>query len=123
MSEIIRKDVNEEWAHAGIVKAGDFCFLNYCAGKVGGTVEEQINGAFDEMERRLALFDLTLKNVVHMDCLFRDVWNIPIMEQVIKERFDGAYPARKSIQTEFAHRGGPDGLQFQVDAVAYCPEK
>ena len=123
MSEIIRRDINEEWAHAGIVKAGDFCFLNYCAGKVGGTVEEQINAAFDEMERRLALFDLTLKNVVHMDCLFRDVWNIPIMEQVIKERFDGAYPTRKSIQTEFAHKGGPDGLQFQVDAVAYCPEK
>ena len=123
MSEIIRKDINEEWAHAGIIKAGDFCFLNYCAGKVGGTVEEQINDAFDEMERRLALFDLTLKNVVHMDCLFRDVWNIPIMEQVIKERFDGAYPTRKSIQTEFAHRGGTDGLHFQVDAVAYCPGK
>lgn len=123
MSEIIRKDVNEEWAHAGVIKAGDFCFLNYCAGKVGGTVEEQIDGAFDEMERRLALFDLTLKNVVHMDCLFRDVWNIPIMEQVIKERFDGAYPTRKSIQTEFAHSGGPDGLHFQVDAVAYCPGK
>ena len=123
MSEIIRKDVNEEWAHAGVIKAGDFCFLNYCAGKVGGTVEEQINAAFDEMERRLALFDLTLKNVVHMDCLFRDVWNIPIMEQVIKERFDGAYPTRKSIQTEFAHSGGPDGLHFQVDAVAYCPGK
>lgn len=123
MSEIIRKDINEEWAHAGVIKAGDFCFLNYCAGKVGGTVEEQINAAFDEMERRLALFDLTLKNVVHMDCLFRDVWNIPIMEQVIKERFDGAYPTRKSIQTEFAHSGGPDGLHFQVDAVAYCPGK
>lgn len=123
MSEIIRKDVNEEWAHAGVIKAGDFCFLNYCAGKVGGTVEEQINAAFDEMERRLALFDLTLKNVVHMDCLFRDVWNIPIMEQVIKERFDGVYPTRKSIQTEFAHSGGPDGLHFQVDAVAYCPGK
>ena len=23
MSEIIRKDVNEEWAHSGIIKAGD----------------------------------------------------------------------------------------------------
>lgn len=123
MNEIIRKDINAEWAHAGIIKAGNFCFLNYCAGKIGGTVEEQVNAAFDEMERRLALFDLTLESVVHMDCLFRDVWNIPIMEQVIKERFHGAYPTRKSIQTEFAHRGGPVGLQFQVDAIAYCPEK
>lgn len=120
MGDIVRKDVNEEWAHSGIVKAGDFCFLNYCAGNVGGTVEEQINGAFDEMERRLAMFGLGLEDVVQMDCLFRDVWNIPVMEKVIKQRFNGKYPVRKSIQTEFAHVGGQDGLLFQADAVAYC---
>ena len=45
MSEIIRKDVNEEWAHTGILKAGDFYYINYCAGNVGGTIDEQINGA------------------------------------------------------------------------------
>lgn len=117
---IERYDVNEEWAHTGIIRAGDFCFLNYCVGNVGGTVEEQINGAFDEMEKRLAFVGLTLENVVQMDCLFRDVWNIPIMEKVIKERFNGKYPVRKSIQTEFAHRGGEGGLLFQADAVAYC---
>lgn len=33
---IERYDVNEEWAHCGIIKAGDFCFLNYCVGNVGG---------------------------------------------------------------------------------------
>lgn len=120
MNEIIRKDVNEEWAHSGIIKAGDFCFLGYCAGNVGGTIEEQVNGAFDQMEQRLALFGLTLENVVQMDCLFRDVWNIPVMEKVIKERFHRKYPVRKSIQTEFAHTGGENGLLFQVDAVAYC---
>ena len=120
MSAIERYDVNEQWAHSGVVKAGDFCFLSYCVGNIGGTVEQQINGAFDDMERRLALVGLTLEHVVQMDCLFRDVWNIPVMEQVIRERFRGKYPARKSIQTNFAHIGGPDGLQFQVDAVAYC---
>ncbi|MBQ4485894.1 MAG: RidA family protein [Oscillospiraceae bacterium] len=120
MSEIIRRDISEEWAHSGIIKAGDYCFLSYCVGNIGGTVEEQINGAFDEMERRLAIFDLTLENVVQMDCLFRDVWNIPVMEKVIKERFNGKYPVRKSIQTEFAHVGGGSGLHFQADAVAYC---
>ena len=83
-------------------------------------MEEQINGAFDQMESRLALFGLTLDSVVHMDCLFRDIWNIPVMEKVIKERFRGHYPSRKSIQTEFAHVGGKEGLQFQADAVAYC---
>lgn len=119
MSDIIRMDINEDWAHAGIIKAGDFYFLGYCAGNVGGTIEEQINGAFNQMEERLALFGLTLENVIQMDCLFRDVWNIPIMEKVIKERFDGKYPVRKSIQTNFADKGGEHGLCFQVDGVAY----
>ncbi len=120
MSGIIRKEINEDWAHTGIIKAGDYCFLSYCVGNIGGTIEEQINGAFDQMEKRLALFDLTLESVVHMDCLFRDVWNIPVMERIIKERFHGKYPARKSIQTNFAHVGGENGLQFQADAIAYC---
>ena len=120
MSKIERFDVNEQWAHAGIVKAGDFCFLSYCVGNIGGTIEEQIKGAFDHMEQRLAMVGLTLENVVQMDCLFRDVYNIPTMEKVIKERFKGNYPARKSIETNFAHVGGSDGLHFQVDAVAYC---
>lgn len=123
MSKIERYDVNEEWAHSGIVKAGDFCFINYCVGNIGGTIEEQINGAFDHMEQRLAMVGLTLENVVQMDCLFRDVYYIPTMEKVIKERFKGNYPARKSIETNFAHVGGKDGLHFQVDAVAYCGEK
>ena len=114
---IERYDVNEEWAHCGIIKAGDFCFLNYCVGNVGGSIEQQVNGAFDEMEKRLALVGLTLENVVQMDCLFRDIWDIPVMEKVIKERFGGKYPVRKSIQTEFAHFGGENGLKFQADAV------
>ena len=81
-----------------------------------------MNGAIDEMEKRLAMVGLTLENVVQMDCLFRDVWNIPVMEKVIKERFNGKYPVRKSIQTEFAHVGGPDGLLFQLDGIAYAGE-
>ena len=87
---------------------------------MGQGVEAQINGAIDEMEKRLAMVGLTLENVVQMDCLFRDVWNIPVMEKVIKARFNGKYPVRKSIQTEFAHAGGPDGLLFQIDGIAYA---
>jgi len=87
---------------------------------VGQGIEAQVNGAIDEMEKRLVMVGLTLENVVQMDCLFRDVWNIPVMEKVIKERFNGKYPVRKSIQTEFAHVGGQDGLLFQLDGIAYA---
>lgn len=111
MKTIRRYDVNEEWAHTGLVEAGDFYYLNYCVGNIGQDIESQINGAFDEMERRLGLVGLTLEAVVQMDCLFRDIWNVPVMEKIIKERFNGRYPARKSIQTEFAHH---------VDQKACC---
>jgi len=115
-----RYDVNETWAHSGIIRAGYLCFIGYCVGNIGQDVEMQIHGAIDHLERRLSLVGLKLEHVVQMDCLFRDIWNIPIMEKVIKERFHGKYPVRKSIQTEFAHVGGSDGLHFQLDAIAYA---
>lgn len=116
MKDIERYDVNEDWAHSGIVRAGNLYFLNYCVRDTNGTIEQQVNGAFDVMEERLALVGLTLENVVQMNCLFKNIWDIPAMEKAVKERFNGKYPARKSIQTEFAD---PNNFLFQVDAVAY----
>ena len=73
MREIKRSDVNEVWAHSGIVEAGDFVFVNYCVGNVGKSLEHQINGALDTLCKRL-------ESVVKVDCLFRDIWNVPVME-------------------------------------------
>ncbi|HNT77436.1 MAG TPA: RidA family protein [Anaerolineae bacterium] len=123
MNEIIRGGVNEEWAYSEYVVAGDFVFLGFCVGNVGKSVEEQVHGALDDMEARLAKVNLTLSDVVKVDILLRDVWNIPVMEKVFKERFKGVYPARKTIGTDFAHVGGPDGLQVQIDAIAYQGKK
>lgn len=119
MSGIIRSDVHEGWAHSGTVEAGGFVFVGYCVGNIGQDIESQVNGAFDHLSQRLQAIGLTLESVVKIDALFRDVWNIPVMEKVIKERFNGQYPARKSIQTEFAHIGGQEGLLFQLDAIAF----
>ena len=119
MSDIVRHDVNENWAHSGIIEAGDFAFIGYCVGNVGQSIEAQVNGAFDHLEKRLNSIGLTLESVVKMDALFRNIWDIPAMEKVIKERFHGKYPVRKSMQTEFAHPGGADGVNFQLDAIAY----
>lgn len=119
MNSIIRTNINEEYAYSEIVEAGDFVFLSFCVGNVGASIEDQVNGALNDMENRLRKLNLSLCNVVKMDVLLKDVWNIPIMEKVFKERFGGVYPARKTIQTEFAHIGGPDGLHVQIDAIAY----
>lgn len=119
MDGIKRSDVNREFAYSGIVEAGDFAFLSFCVGNVGQSVEAQVDGALDDMERRLAGLGLGLDAVVKVDALLRDAWNIPIMEKVFKERFAEGYPARKTIQTNFAHSGGPGGLEVQIDAIAY----
>lgn len=115
MSEIIRYDVNDQWAHSGMVEAGDFLFMSYCVGNIGQPIENQINGAFDHLSKRLSSIRLTLELVVKFDALFKNIRDIPIMEKVIKKRFDGKYPARKSLLTEFAG----DGILFQIDAIAY----
>ncbi len=47
--EIKRSDVNENWAHSGIVEAGDFAFINYCVGNVGQSIENQIIGAINHL--------------------------------------------------------------------------
>lgn len=123
MGEIIRRNLDEafaeECAYSEVVAAGDWVFLTFCVGNVGGTVEQQVHGALDNMEKRLALVGLTLENVVKVDVLMRDPWDIPAMEKVFKERFKGKFPARKTVATEFAHKGGDDGLHVQIDAVAY----
>jgi len=102
---ITHHDISDDMALSGIVEAGDFVYVSFCVGNVGQPIEAQINGAFDHLTERLSLVSLTLESVVKIDAMFRDIWNIPVMEKVIKERFNGKYPARKSIQTEFAHKG------------------
>lgn len=34
------------------------------------------------MEERLALVGLTLENVVQMNCLFKNIWDIPVMANI-----------------------------------------
>jgi 2-iminobutanoate/2-iminopropanoate deaminase len=121
MVEIVRKDINEEYSYSGVVKAGNLVFLSFCVGNVGKSVKEQVEGALDSMERRLKLVELGLEHIVQVNVLLRDAWNIPIMEKVFKARFKGQYPARKTIQTEFAHKGGLEGLLVQIDGIAYDP--
>lgn len=121
METIQRFGINEECAWSETVTAGNFVFLGFCAGTAGQSFEKQVHGALDEMERRLKPLRLTLDSVVKLDVLLRDAWNIPVMEEVFRQRFNGNYPARKTIETNFAHIGGGDGLHVQIDAIA-CRE-
>lgn len=123
MSEIKRQSFDQAFAdgcaYSEIVEAGDFVFLTFCVGNIGGSVEAQVNGALDNMSLRFEKVGLMLESVVKVDVLMKGPWNIPVMEKVFKERFKGVYPARKTVATEFAHQGGENGLQVQIDAIAY----
>lgn len=114
-SEIIRHELYERNAYYGVIEAGDFVFVGHCCRYHGQPLETQITGALDQLSERLSLVGLTLESVVQIDALFRDVYQIPVMEKIFRERFNGKYPVRKSIETNFADKA----IEFQLDAVAY----
>jgi len=113
--EIKRTEISEEWAHAGIVEAGDFVFISYCLKNEGQSIESQMNGAFDVLSERLERVGLTLVSVVKMDCLLKDIADLSYLGNIIKDRFHGEYPARKAYETTFIR----EGIRFQIDAIAF----
>lgn len=115
MKEIVRTEIDEMWAHSAIVEAGDYVYISYCMKNEGQSIENQINGAFDILSDRLKTIGLTLESVVQMDCLFRDINDLSFLGEIIKERFQRKYPARKAYETKFIR----DGIAFQVDAIAF----
>lgn len=115
MQEIKRTEISDEWAHSGIVEAGNYVFISYCMENEGQSIENQINGAFDILNERLKTVGLTLESVVKMDCLFKDIMDLSFLGEIIKERFNGKYPARKAFETKFIR----EEIRFQIDAVAF----
>ncbi len=115
MKEIKRTEISDDWAHSGIVEAGDYVFISYCMGNEGQPIENQINGAFDILSERLETVGLPLGSVVKMDCLFKDISDLSFLGEIIKKRFAGKYPARKAFETKFIR----EGIYFQIDAIAF----
>ena len=112
---IERLQTDEFWADSTVIEAGDFVFVGYCMGNEGGTIQEQINGAIDTLEKRLKLAGLTLESVVKMDCMFRNIGDLDYLADILRERFQGKYPTRKAFTTDFLR----EGMSFQIDAIAY----
>lgn len=72
---------------------------------------------YDEKRRKISIGDMI--RFILVDDESKEL-HVKVKELYIFPSFEELYPARKSIRTNFAHVGGPDGLQFQADAVAYC---
>lgn len=115
MKMINRIEVDEFWADSTIIEAGSYIFVGYCMANEGKSIEEQIDGAFTVLENRLAMVGLGLNSVVKMDCLFKDINDLNILPEIVKQRFKGNYPARKAYTSDFIR----EGIKFQIDAIAY----
>ena len=115
MSEIRRVETDEFWADSTVIEAGDYVFVGYCMSGEGKPIVDQINGAIDVLEKRLAMVGLTLDSVVKMDCLFKDISDLNYLSDILKDRFKGKYPARKAFSSQFIR----EGILFQIDAIAY----
>ena len=118
MGKINRIEIDEFWADSIIVEAGNYIYTSYCMKNEGQPIENQINGAFDVLEERLKKVGLTLDSVVQIDCLFANIQDLNFLPAVIKQRFNGNYPARKAYETKFIR----EGILFQIDAVAFKEE-
>ena len=105
MKGIKRLEVDEKWADSGVVEAGDYVFIAYCMKNEGQSIEKQINGAFDVLEERLKIVELTLKSFVQMDFLFKNIEDLSFLGEIIRNRFNGKYPARKAFETRFIREG------------------
>ena len=115
MEKINRIEIDEFWADSTIVEAGNYIYTSYCMKNEGQSIENQINGAFDVLEERLKKVGLTLDSVVQIDCLFANIQDLNFLPAVIKQRFNGNYPARKAYETKFIR----EGILFQIDAIAF----
>lgn len=54
-----------------------------------------------------------------MDCLFKDINDLSFLADIIRNRFNGKYPARKAFETKFIR----EGIKFQIDAIAFKGNK
>ena len=115
MAEINRLEVDEFWADSTVIEAGDYVFVGYCMGNEGKSIQEQIHGAIDTLEKRLEMAGLTLESVVKMDCLFKDINDLNYLADVLRDRFKGKYPVRKAFTSDFIR----EGIRFQIDAIAF----
>lgn len=119
MTQIKRIGIDEKWADSLVTEAGNFVFVGYCMKYEGECITKQIEGAFEVLIERLASVNLKLDNVVKMNCLFKNIEDLKYLPDIIKQKFNGNYPSRIAYTSDFIR----EGILFQLDAIAYNPNK
>lgn len=100
-----------------VVGFGNLLFVAGVGCKMEGTIEEQTNCVFDQIEKNLAAAGSSLEKVLQINVYLEDIKSYDRMNAVYKTRKWGSvFPARNTIQAG-ALPAGDRGIA--VDCVAY----
>ena len=104
-------------SYSQAVKAGNLLFLSgqLCANPETGRFERESVAA--QTRRIIEEAGGTLDAVVHCRAFLSDMKHFPEFESVYRSYFSAPYPARMTV----ASAGIYDGLDVEMDAIAYLP--
>lgn len=109
----------QDYPYSSYVVAGDFIFTSIRSGS-GKTLREQANDSIKDLEKMLSHENITLDNVVKVTVTFKKGENFEDIKDVFKEHFKNGFPARNTIVVD---QFLGDSILFQIDAIAYNPNK
>ena len=116
-------DLNEPelgYTFSSCVVAGDFVFTSHQGGIVDdegrmlGTIEEQTEQSFRNLEKVLKAGGASLKDVVKATVYLKQVEDFGAMREVYRRQFTEGYPARMTATSQFVD---PECL-VMIEAIA-----
>ena len=105
------------------IRAGDFVFasgqlgLDPSTGNLRQGVAEQTEQAMDNLTAVLKAAGASLANVVMTTIFLADMADFQTVNTIYGARFDGAPPARSTVQVAALPKGG----LVEIEMIAYAP--
>ena len=105
------------------IRAGDFVFasgqlgLDPSTGNLRQGVAEQTEQAMDNLTAVLKAAGASLANVVKTTIFLADMADFQTVNTIYGARFDGAPPARSTVQVAALPKGG----LVEIEMIAYAP--
>jgi len=100
--------------HGDSVHIGHFAGIHNDAGELLSTIEEQTVQTFRNLERALAEINLSLKNLLQVTVILKDITDFEGMHTGWKQVFNADYPVRATITSDFVD----DVCLIQIEGIA-----